>query len=174
MPGGIRYHELMFAVPFVVQEGKPGEHLYVHRMICDFWPGVWVGNNYYGFSKSFVQITWDGKRFLASDASHAPIFCAEVRRVGRAPAGALAWVQAAAALPVLGRRSDGTIVRSRFDWNFAAAVVEVVALDLTVAQEFERLFGLDRPTWHRNAYFVQGMRWRLSWPEKVHIDTAFR
>ena len=46
------------------------------------------------------------RRFLASDASHAPIFCADVRRLQRAPAGALAWIQAAATLSVIGRRSD--------------------------------------------------------------------
>ena len=47
VPWGIRYHELMVAIPFVYWDGAFGEHLFVAGMICDFWPAVWNGNLYW-------------------------------------------------------------------------------------------------------------------------------
>jgi hypothetical protein len=148
MPWGIRYHELMIAVPFVQQAARPGEHLYVHRMVCDYWPAVWVGNRYYGFGKRFARMTWDGERFVATDTSHG--------------------IQSAAALPVVGHRGDGTLISSRFEWDFRAAVVDVARADLTLNPGLLDLHGDDQKR-AEAAYSVQRMRWRLSWPERAPV-----
>ena len=170
MPWAVRYHELMVAVPFVKPEGTDVEHLFVHRMMCDFWPAVWVGNNYYGFNKSFVQMAWDNRRFDVTDASNALMFSAEVSPAESASGQGLTWIQRAAALPVIGRREDGRIIGSRFDWVFPSDGIDRVALKLTVTPSFA---GRDGETFPARAdpqscdqaYSVSGMRWCLSWPD---------
>ena len=170
MPWSIRYHELMFAVPFVRREGTDTEHLYVHRMVCDFWPAVWVGNNYYGFNKSFAQMRWDNRRFAVTDVSNALMFSAEVSPSESASGQGLTFIQRAAGLPVIGRREDGRIVGSRFDWLFPANAIDPVALKLTVTPSFADRDGETFPA-HADpqscdqAYAVSGMRWCLSWPD---------
>jgi hypothetical protein len=174
MPWGIRYHELMIAVPFVRWETTTGEHLYVHKMVCDFLPGVWVGNNYYGFSKSFARMTWDGSCFSVNDESHELAFFARIGSVRQTPRSALAWIQSAAALTVLGRRQDGRFISSRFEWDFRGAVVDRASADLAVGQELLRLDDEDRSAWRQDVYRVRGMKWRLSWPEDTPLEVSLR
>lgn len=164
MPWGIRYHELMVAVPYVSLKDGRTPHLFVHRMICDYWPAVWVGNGYYGFSKSFARIEWDGKRFRAADAAERHVLSAELLSDQPATLEALAWIESAARLPVLGTRGTGSLVLSRFEWDLATAQVSRTTLQLTWGQGFHGLLskGDRQPLPH--AYRIDGMRWRLSWP----------
>lgn len=165
VPWGIRYHELMVAVPFVSWEGAAGTHLLVSGMTCDFWPAVWNGNLHYGFRKRFAPMQWDGERFTVTGEGHyQPSFEGALQPRASATPGQFAWIQSAAALPVLGHRRDGAFVRSRFDWDFQEAAVEAVALRLTLGRQFRELPLGEHSGCYDDAYRVQGMRWRLSWP----------
>lgn len=164
VPWGVRYHELMVAIPFVRWEGAAGEHLFVAGMTCDFWPAVWNGNLHYGFSKRLARMSWDGERFSVTDESHQPSFYAALQPRASATAGQFEWIQSAVALPVLGLRRDGVFVRSRFDWDFREADVEAAALRLTLGQNFRELPLGEHTACHDDAFQVRRMRWRLSWP----------
>jgi hypothetical protein len=167
VPWGIRYHELMVAIPFVRWAGAAGEHLFVAGTTCDFWPAVWNGNFYYGFQKRLAKMSWSGERFSVTDENHRLDFLAELRPRGGAQGRALDGIRAAAALSVLGHRDDGVFVRSRFDWDFRAAAVEATSLSLTLGQHFSEIpFGACSAC-HDDAYRIRGMRWRLSWPNSV-------
>ena len=69
-------------------------------------------------------------------------------------------------LPALGRRADGRLVSSYFDWDFTNAHVRPV--DACVSIDASFLPGL-RPGLHHDApagtFEVRDMIWRLSWPE---------
>jgi hypothetical protein len=160
---GIRYHELMVAIPFVRWDRAQGEHLFITGMICDFAPALWIGNVYYGFSKRLAQIRGDGERFSVADESRQSGFCAVLRPARHAAEGTLEQIRTAAALSVLGHRSDGVFVRSRFDWDFREAAVEAASLALTIGDHFREL-PLGAHTACHDAYRIRRMRWRLSWP----------
>ena len=164
VPWGLRYHELMVAIPFVRWEGAPGEHLFVSGMICDFWPAVWNGNFYYGFKKRLAQMSWSGERFSVADEGHRATFHAVLRPGAEPPGRSLDRIRAAAALSVLGHRDDGSFVRSRFEWDFREAAVESASLALTVGQHFRELPLGAHSSRNDDAYRIRGMRWRLSWP----------
>jgi hypothetical protein len=161
MPWGVRYHELMIAIPFVRWDHREGPFLFVHRMVCDYWPAVWVGNSYYGFNKSFARVDWDGRRFSVADGSNR-LFCAELLADLPARPETLNWIVTAAQLPVLGQREDSTFVSSRFDWNFEPASVRRTKMRLLPGQGSLGRLLEDRQ--RSDAYWVDGMRWRLSWP----------
>jgi hypothetical protein len=163
VPLGVRYRELMVAIPFVSWDRVPGDHLFVSGMVCDFWPAVWNGNTYWGFSKRFAPMSWDGGRLLVQGGEGVVDFCGVVNAGSRTSWEAFDWIQSAAALPVLGLRDNGTVVRSRFEWDFQAAAVESAWLDLTVAERFDEL-PHETAACHVCAYTVEGMRWRLGWP----------
>ena len=163
MPWGLRYHELMVAIPFVLWDRAPGEHLFIPGMVCDFRPAIWIGNNYYGFRKRFAHMSWDGGRFSVSEENHQPSFSAACSRA-QAPAGDSGWIRSAAALSVLGCRQDGPFVRSRFDWDFRQAEVEAASITLASGQQFRELPAGEHFACADDAYRVRGMRWRLSWP----------
>jgi hypothetical protein len=167
MPWGVRYRELMVAVPFVRWTRGEDPYLFVYRMVCDYWPAVWVGNSYYGFSKSFARMKWDGRQFSAHDESDQLLFCAELVSDQPAPRDAFAWIESAARLPVLGRREDGKLVSSWFEWDFEPATVSSATLHVTLGQGLYGPFHEDRPVTAEGAYRVEGMRWRLSWPASV-------
>jgi hypothetical protein len=165
VPWGLRYHELMVAVPFVRWDAVPGEHLFVSGMTCDFWPAVWNGNFYYGFRKRLAQMSWDGDRFSAAGEGRHPGFRATARGRGQATDDALDWIRSAAALPVLGHRDDGVFVQSRFDWDFREAEVDPVTLAFTLGRHFRELPpGESTACRQDDAYRVRRMQWRLSWP----------
>jgi hypothetical protein len=46
VPWGIRYHELLVAVPGARRGGRPDDWLFVLGMVCDAWWAVWNGNAY--------------------------------------------------------------------------------------------------------------------------------
>lgn len=167
VPWGISYHELMIAVPFVRCEDLSGDQIFVAGMTCDFWPPVWNGNVYYGFSKRLTRMTWDGERFAVIDADDGGRLDATLEPRAGETSGQLSWIQAAAALPVLGRRADGSFVQSRFDWSFHDATIEPAALRIAATPAFRELPLDATHAIHADALRVRGMRWRLSWPMPV-------
>jgi len=166
LPWGIRYHELMVAVPFVCWRGATGGHLFVSGMACDFWPAVWNGNFYYGFKKQFARMGWSGDHFAVADESQRTGFDAVLHSRGEAPGATLDRIRAAAALPVLGHRRDGVFVRSCFDWDFREAAVEAASLELTRGQYLPELPSTPASR-QDEACRIRGMRWRLGWPTPV-------
>jgi len=164
MPWNIRYHELMVGVPFVNRKGAEGPQMFVRGMACDFWPAVWNGNVYYGFMKQFARVRWDGRQFVSLGDGERTDFHAAVEKASSTTDGALEWIRAAAALPVLGRRADGTIVASRFDWDFSGAAVEPVSVRVFDGAQFPELTAGAGASISQRGCRVRGMRWRLSWP----------
>jgi hypothetical protein len=162
VPWGARYLESMFAVPFV--EAAGGQALYIAGMTCDAWWAAWHGNFYYGFKKRLTPITWDGTRFAVGTGPQEPALLATLDPIGPSSPAALDWFAKAAALPVVGQRSDGPLVRSRFDWGFEQARVEAARLALEVEPGFPGCPSGDYAGRLGDVYRVRGMRWRLSWP----------
>jgi hypothetical protein len=163
VPWGIRYHELMVAVPFVTWMGAAGLHLFVTGMACDFWPAVWNGNVYYGFKKRFARMAWSGDRFTVGGEAGQSGFDAVLHSRPDAPP-AVHRIRAAVALPVLGCRMDGVFVRSRFDWDFRASVVEGASLEIPEGQRLPELPAMAPAARNVDACRVRGMIWRLGWP----------
>jgi hypothetical protein len=81
--------------------------------------------------------------------------------------GGLAWIEQAAALPVLGHHGGNRFVRSRFEWDFREASAEPAVLDLSVGPGFTPLPLRAAATCPDGVYAVRNMRWRLSWPVPV-------
>jgi hypothetical protein len=179
IPTGVRYHEAMVAIPHVrwVDDGRPCT--FIPLMCCtDPW-ATWSGNTYYGFAKRMATVERRGNTFLVS-ASEGPLLLhATVNpESGWTPAcectlRGLATVTEVFEAPVLGRRADGSFVRSRFEWSFAAASVRpattMVAIDTPLGS------GLDAAVFHGTewgSFEVTGMRWRLSWPEPSAVGPS--
>jgi hypothetical protein len=171
VPWSVRYREAFVGVPFV-RRGTDGPYLFVRGMPCDFWPAVWNGNMYYGFMKQFSRIEWDGDRFVSRSDAAEPDFHAILEPCAPSTGvEAAAWIRQAAALPVMGRRTDGTIVTSRFEWDFSDAAVDPAHVRLHASARFPELTATDVPQCHPGCR-VRGMRWRLSWPEPHRTGAA--
>ena len=162
VPWGARYRELMVAIPFAHWAGR--SCLFIAGMTCDAWWAVWNGNLYYGFQKRLASMSWDGRQFLSGNDGDQPVFRATCYPSISDPGIQFEWMKSAAALPVLGRRADGTFVRSKFDWDFANAEVEPTRVELALGHGSRALPIESGVTRHDDAYRVRGMRWRLSWP----------
>jgi hypothetical protein len=165
MRWGVRYHELMFAVPFVRCEGFASSCLFVSAMACDFWPAVWNGNVYYAFQKQLSDMRWEGDCFSVSSHQGSTSLVATCRRITGTADDALAWMRAVSALPVLGAHDDGSVVRSRFEWTFSEATVEHADVRVNITDMVRGM----TPGQHQtaDALLVSGMKWRLSWPSPV-------
>lgn len=163
-PWGVRYHELMFAIPFVTLHGA-GPYLYLRGMACDFWPAAWNGNVYYGFMKQFARIEWDGRRFASRSAGERQDFLASVTAPSSLPRSpeTVRWLHDVVAQRVLGCRADGTFVESRFEWSFDDSNLTAVDVEVRESLQFPELHAL-APFRAVASYAVQRMRWRLSWP----------
>jgi hypothetical protein len=141
--------------------------LFIAGMICDYWPATWNGNVYYGFNKRFASMTATATAFHAPGDGNTRGFHATVGGNGRSnDAASLDWIRHVVKLPVLGRRDDGSWVRSSFDWRFDAAIVEPVTVDIDVTAPFAELPGgrYSDADGTAAACRVRGMRWCLSWP----------
>jgi hypothetical protein len=108
-----------------------------------------------------------------SDAAGKLVFHAHVEPTGPWLSGAgarpavLGAVRSAFSLPILARRGDGAVTRSRFDWEFGDARLRPVAAWLCVDAPFAD--GLAPGTHHAlqgASVEVRGMRWRLGWPRR--------
>lgn len=168
IPWGIRYRELLVAVPLRAFAGVNGPQLFVTGMICDFLPAVWNGNVYYGFHKRFASMSGDGADFRVLNDEGMSVFAATMIGRGAGERETLAWIRSAVALPILGKRDDGVVVQSRFDWDFSEAAIDAASITLVVDQDFEEL-PTTRDLRCETACLVRRMRWGLSWPMPVVI-----
>lgn len=168
-PVGRDYREICVAVPFVRHVHGQYLHTFIPRMYATYLPAVWNGNAHYGFSKRMARISWEGALYLVTTATGALLLHTEtdaVKTSGSAPMPTpFHAMRAMFALPVLGRKADGSYVTSYFEWDFDTAAVD--AADVAVSIEDGFLDGLgprrcaDVPG---GSFAVRGMVWRLSWP----------
>jgi hypothetical protein len=116
-----------------------------------------------------ANLSWDGRTSVATTAAgdllaHADVESAEPWRPATEPAG-FAALRAAFALPIAGRRDDGTFVCSYFRWEIEAA--EVRPVHASVSIDAPLIDGLsprllnDVPG---GAFAVRDMLWRITWP----------
>jgi hypothetical protein len=161
IPWGVRYHELMVAIPFVRLEGRDEVYLFVAGMTCDFPPAVWNGNQFYGFKKRFVAMSSGPDRFVVDPSEEG--FSGTLR-----PSPAIdedrEWLRWASSLPVLGIRDDGSFVRTRFDWSFTNARLEAAQVQVHIGRQFPEFAA---GTYQGSGVRVTGMRWRLGWPQPL-------
>jgi hypothetical protein len=169
---GIGYAEFALLIPFVRHRQSAIPHVFVARMCSAYFPATWHGNAHYGFAKTTARMRTDGPLFVLSDDDDRLLLHAATEPRGP-------WEEATTAphpnldavrrlfthLPVFGRRSDGSLLCSRFDWDFADAEVRPasgwVSVDGPLVAGFTP--GLC-PVVPGGAFEVRGMRWRLSWP----------
>ena len=172
LPSAPSYPELGIVVPFVKHRGGTYLYGYVPRMYATYFPAVLAGNTYYGFGKERATIQWDRTgTFLVSRDGEGAILHADAEPRGEWSPGSrcelpnFADVRATFALPVLGRKADGTLASSYFGWDFTDAEVRPgdarVAFDAPIVAGFTpRRY--DAAT--SGSFEVRGMVWRLSWP----------
>jgi hypothetical protein len=171
LPLGIGYGELGLVIPFVRHREAARVHAFVARMYSSYFPVVWDGNVRYGFAKDLALMSWQGAMFVMTSADGALLLHAGIAPASSwsaAPANALAGfvtLREVFALPMLGRRADGVIVCSSFDWAFDAAAVRAVDAWISIdASLGPGLAPCDLEGTPGGAFEVRGMRWRLSWP----------
>src|SRR5262249_7283877 len=124
IPTGVTYQELGIVVPFVQHGGGPHLYSYVPRMYSTYFPAVWHGNAHYGFSKEMARMRWHHGAFLATREDGSLLLHADTEPMGAWSPGSgcdipnFAAMRAVIALPVLGRRDDGSYLCSYFGWGF--------------------------------------------------------
>jgi hypothetical protein len=169
-PFPVVYGEFALAVPFVRHRRGARLHTYVPRMVSSYFPATWTGNEYYGLGKRMGDVRRDRDLVLLCDEQDRLLLHAVVAARGEWLTGAgdpplLALVRSAFALPIVGRKTSGTWIGCRFDWDFGGA--EVRAID--AALEIDRPFvpGLEAGSQDgvgSDSFEVRAMAWRLSWP----------
>ena len=170
-PMGVNYHELAFAIPFVKHRRGRYLHTFVPRMYSSFFPATWAGNAHYGLGKEMGTMRWEGPLFAVATADGTPVFHASIEPVGEWEAGPrcdlpnFAAMRAVFALPVVGRRTDGTYVTSYFGWDFGAAQVRPARAALSInAGLAQGVNPHSCATVSSGTFEVRRMIWRLSWP----------
>jgi hypothetical protein len=170
-PMGVNYHELAFAIPFVKHRRGRYLHTFVPRMYSSFFPATWAGNAHYGLGKEMGTMRWEGPLFAVATAEGTPVFHASIEPVGEWEAGPrcdlpnFAAMRAVFALPVVGRRTDGTYVTSYFGWDFGAARVRPARAALSInAGLAQGVNPHSCATVSSGTFEVRRMIWRLSWP----------
>lgn len=168
VPTGLRYWELCFAIPYVVRDGGRYLHTYVPRMCSSVAMAVWNGNARFGFAKRLADMRWEGDLFVATAEDGRLCWHAAVQRDGAwartAPAG-LAALADALALPIAGRRDDGSWVESYFRLGFGDALL--CPARAVAWFDDEILPGLAARVGYAPAgaaLAMQGMTWRLTHP----------
>ena len=128
-----------------------------------------------------VPMEWLGETFVVSDerggllahATTEPL--ASWCQITGSPLRALAGTAALGGLPGFGHRADGSLVESRFDWDFANAWIRPVRAIVSVDASFGHGLGPRQSHGSPAACLeVSGMRWRLSWPEPQRWPTPAR
>jgi hypothetical protein len=168
-PTGFRYLEAVLMLPFVRRSGSSELHSYLPRIYAgDRW-ATWSGNVFYGYNKLIASLCWISDTLAVSTPRTGVALEAKVEGVSdwepAGAAGAFATLKSFADLPVAGRRADGSIVTSWFDWDVSAAslrsVRAAVSLSASVAPGLEacECNGIEG-----RSFEVSDLRWRVSWP----------
>jgi hypothetical protein len=168
-PLGTRYTEVALLVPEVATPGGTPA-IWIPGMRSGYFPAAWHGNAHYGFAKAPGTVRRMGALRVVTDGDgrlvlHAAVEPRGAWRPGAADVPAVRTARAFLAAPVVGRLADGRLVRSRFAWDFARALVRPI--DARVQLQPGALRGLpggDVPDDPDGSFEVRGMRWRLGWP----------
>ena len=111
---------------------------------------------------------WLGDSFVVTGAGERMLLRAVTETSASARAGVPRLAQRAQ-LPIVGRRRDGSYVTSRFQWDWAPAVVRrarvMVALDEALVPGGARVFAPSSTAVH-----VRALGWRITWPQ-FHLDS---
>lgn len=167
---GITYQESMLAIPCVRHIHGLQLHTFSAIMHTNHAPARWSGNTYYGYAKQMADLGWSDTSFVVAEPNggviaHARIETADVWfSPDKAPGVALRNIRDYFALPILGRKDDGTYVASHFEWRFDDAAVRPVDASLSVERGLAGLQSgvhADAPS---GSIQVRRMRWRVSWP----------
>jgi hypothetical protein len=168
VPARLRYWEFCFAIPYVVRRGERYLHAYVARMYSSWAPVGWDGNARFGYAKERADMRWDGDLFTATADDGSLRWHAAVEADGvwgrTAPPGLDALADALA-LPIAGRRSDGSWVESYFRLGFGEALLRPARAVLWF--DTAMVPGLEPQVCHAPwgaALAMRGMTWRLTHP----------
>jgi hypothetical protein len=169
---GVRYHEFGMAIPFVKHRRGQHLHTFVPLMCSSYFPATWAGNAHYGFAKRMATMRWEDSLFVMTKPQGALLLHISVEPAGEWVPGAacdlpnFGGMRSIFALPVLGRRRDGTYVQSYFGWDYAEARVRAARAAVSIdAALVEGLTPRTCTSLGSATFEVQGMAWRLSWPE---------
>lgn len=175
-PMGVQYYEFALAIPFVKHRRGRYLHTYIPRMYTGYFPALWHGNAYYGLAKEMATMWWQGPIFLITANTDALLLHAAVEATGPWSAGSTCELpnfqatRAIFALPIVGRKSDGTYVCSYFGWDFGEAAVRPA--DACVSIDAPLIDGLVPRRCHdvsSGTFEVRGMVWKLSWPSSFRF-----
>jgi len=169
---GPTYREFCVIVPFVRRRGGGRNlHLYCPRLYSTSYPAYWHGNMSYGLRKAMAGMGWEGSTFVVTSPDGGARAHADVERTAdwRPPADTdlpgFDALRAAFALPIAGRRDDGTLVSSYFRWELEDMVLRPVAATVSVDAPLSEGCRPGRWTGLPGATFeVRGMLWRITWP----------
>lgn len=174
IPSSVSFPELMIAVPFVRREGDTNLHIFFPRVYSADRFSTWSARTNYGLEKELADMRWLGRTFTVASPNGPLLLHATIESEGdwrefdRVP-GASAMAEVFRR-PALGRRRDGTDVRSYFEWRVDEATVRpsraVVSIDAALGP------GLAPRISHGVAgetFAVRDMRWRISWPLRCDV-----
>ena len=169
---GLAYHEAGILVPFVRRRGRAASlTTAVPAMYADFFPPVWHDEAYYGLGKRLVAFRREGLHRLCVSREGRVLLdlVAEPRGEWRPAASCaeavLEFIRTVAALPIVGRMSDGSFVGSHFLWDFRPAFVR--AADSLVELHAGAVDGVPPrscPDVRAGTLEVRDLVWRLGWP----------
>lgn len=172
IPTGVDYAEFLMAIPYVRHRRGRYLHTYMARMFSGVPTSVFVGNLYYGFGKSLACMGWEGPIFTVASVgkrqqlAQAGIGAKPATEVEtRQTVANLTSLHAALSLPIVGRRTDGSLVSSYFEVDFDAGVVE--PRDAWISIDAPIIAGLSPRRYaavHAGAVRITDVMWRLSWP----------
>lgn len=167
VPTQLRYWEFCVAIPYVAHRAGRYLHTFVARMCSSWAPVVWDGSARFGYAKELADMRWDGAQFVltAPDGSlrwHAAV-TSEAEWARTTPPGGTA-LAAALALPIAGRRGDGSWRESYFRLGHAEAQRPVQAV---LHFDTPLVAGLAGRICHAPAgaaVAVRGLTWRITHP----------
>ncbi|HSQ01222.1 MAG TPA: hypothetical protein VL049_28715 [Candidatus Dormibacteraeota bacterium] len=168
VPTQLRYWEFCLAIPYVVRRGGRYLHTYVARMYSSWAPVVWDGNARFGYAKERADMRWEGDLFIATGDDGGLRWHAAVQQDGawgRAAPPGFAPLAEALALPIAGRRADGSWVESYFRLGLGDALLRPARAVLWF--DTPLIPGLAPQVCHAPAgaaLAMRGMTWRLTHP----------
>lgn len=173
---GVSFHEVFLGVPCRVAQSRVPV-LFVPLMYCDEPVSRWVGNTLYGFNKWAARMEWVGQVFVVTSSEGALMLRARIGDPQSKEASSHRAIRAIldyGRLPVVGRRSDHTLITSGFDWvvgSGARAVRCAATIDATALGAASA--GKARVQANRTFRF-DGLTWRITWPTVLAPESNFR
>jgi hypothetical protein len=168
----IAYREMMLLVPFVTPRRLRQLSIYVPAMVSSYYLANWTGEVHYGFGKRPAHILDRPPLYAVTLPDRGLAFRAIAGGAGRwsrsEAAGAAPMLErlaAIAALPWLGRRPGGELVRSWSDWRFSGARVRRIEARCSVHVPLaEGLPPGEYAVPGDDALEIRGMQWWITWP----------